>query len=127
MRMPWRVADLATRTRTVGIDPILPSVFSVCERVDLTCLVLLLIMQRLHYYPRVLESGVAGHLGPCVPVWLETNQIVRRIEGAGSGFFRRVIRLPHVPFAVTVGPEFHGYIYRGTVLTTEGIYGALPV
>jgi hypothetical protein len=109
-----------------GVDGLVPSVVTTWLEIIAVSLTLLLATYRLHWYPTALESQVEGHFGACVPVWLNHNQVDTRISGAGSGFFKKVLLIPGIPVAFSTGPEFHGYIRRGKVLTTEGIYGRLP-
>lgn len=59
-----------------------------------------------------LTSVVPGFVGPCAPVWVNRNQVCRRLDGGVTGFFKLtrwgVFR---------VGDEFHGIIRQG--LTVE--------
>lgn len=66
-----------------------------------------------------LQSKVKGNEGPCVPTWLNRNQVERRLYGGVSGFFRRVRVVLGVPI-YKHGTEFHGIVRDGrTVQTTE--------
>lgn len=69
-----------------------------------------------------LQSEVPDFKGPCVPVWLNTNQVDLRTQSVGiTGFFKLVRK--HWLFGhVKTGKEFHGYITNdGRVKTTIGI------
>jgi hypothetical protein len=110
----------------VGINQLVPSIVTTCLEIIAMSLTLLLAAYRLHWYPAQLHSQVEGYAGACVPVWFNRNQVDVRISGSGSGFFKKVLLIPGLPIAFSTGPEFHGYIRRGKVLTTEGIYGRLP-
>ena len=66
-----------------------------------------------------LESKVNDREGACVPVWLNRNQVCRRLDGGVSGFFRRVRLVMGVPL-YKFGEEFHGIVKDGrTVVTTK--------
>lgn len=69
---------------------------------------------------RYLQSTVPGHKGPCVPTWLNRNQINNRFDGGITGFFRRVKLVCGIPFCRT-GPEFHGIIREGIVESTKSV------
>ncbi len=65
-----------------------------------------------------LTSKVPRHEGPCVPTWLNRNQVYNRFDGGITGYFRRVKVLWGIPFYKT-GEEFHGIIRRdGTIEST---------
>ena len=64
-----------------------------------------------------LTSKVENHEGPCVPVWVNQNQVCRRIDGGVTGFFRRVRLIFGVPLCKT-GKEFHGIIKTGRIVET---------
>jgi hypothetical protein len=108
------------------VNELVPEFKLNCLKLIAVSLVCLLATFRLHLRSRTLQSAVAGHLGACVPSWINSNQIDRRITGGPSGFFRHAISIKGFPFALSVGSEFHGYVRQGQVLTTEGIYGRLP-
>lgn len=60
-----------------------------------------------------LTSNVPEHQGPCVPTWLNRNQVCQRMDGGVSGFFKRV-RLWHGIPLCKQGEEFHGIIKWGS-------------
>ena len=65
----------------------------------------------------VFHSRVAGHLGPCAPTWLNTNQVYNRADGGVTGFFKPVKR---GRFCVRrYGEEFHGIIRGRTIESTD--------
>ena len=66
----------------------------------------------------MLTSIVPGHEGPCKPVWVNRNVLLRRLDGGVTGFFRRVeLRLWGL-VAIKTGPEFHGIVRNCTVEST---------
>jgi hypothetical protein len=66
---------------------------------------------------KYINSTVKGHEGPCIPTWLNHNQIYNRLDGGVTGFFRLVIRYKGINICRT-GPEFHGMIKNGEVVST---------
>lgn len=66
----------------------------------------------------VLQSVVSDHEGPCVPSWLNTNQLCMQMDGL-TGFFRPAHKAPLLPLYVGLGKEFHGRIVCGKVFSTE--------
>lgn len=58
------------------------------------------------------ESMVPAHEGKCYPTWLNQNQVMNRLDGGQTGFFK-----------TTDGREFHGIIWQGKVYSTERVYG----
>lgn len=72
------------------------------------------------------DSLVEKHQGPCLPIWVNKNQIDYMLTGAVTGFFRRAYSIKGIPLAILVGPEFHGYVRDNKVHTTFGFYGRVP-
>lgn len=66
-----------------------------------------------------LISKVKGFEGTCSPTWLNTNQILNRLDQGVTGFFKLV--KPSFFGLRKTGKEFHGIINQdGIVETTEG-------
>jgi hypothetical protein len=65
-----------------------------------------------------LESNVPGYVGPCVPVWVNRNQVYHRLDGGITGFFRLVKKRWFG--RQKVGEEFHGII-RGAEVESTGM------
>ena len=85
-----------------------------------------LLSTRLRFAPRAFTSEVPDHQGPCMPVWVNKNQIDYMLSGAFTGFFRRARRVAGLPLVWLSGPEFHGYVREDKVKSTVGYYGRLP-
>lgn len=68
---------------------------------------------------RYLTSKVEGFEGPCLPTWINRNQVCVRLDGGVSGFFKRVHLLWGFPLC-RYGEEFHGIVRdRRTVQSTR--------
>lgn len=69
----------------------------------------------------VLVSRVPGFEGLCKPTWLQTNQVVRRVQRGGpTGFFRKVKRVLWIlPVYIEVGQEFHGQVLPQSNVVVE--------
>jgi hypothetical protein len=110
-------------TDLVGSEHLVPGFVHGCWTVLSVSAGLLAASYLIHLRLHPLKSEVRGHEGACVAVWIEGNQVARRINGATTGFFKKSISIAGLPFGLTVGPEFHGYVTsKGIVRTTEGIY-----
>lgn len=64
-----------------------------------------------------LDSQVEGFEGPCLPTWLNHNQVDNRLDGGVTGFFKLVDKFGGVPIRKK-GAEFHGIIKDGKVYST---------
>jgi hypothetical protein len=64
-----------------------------------------------------LQSNVMHYEGPCVPVWLNDNQVCHRMDGGVSGFFKMVT--PRWYGRQKYGEDFHGIMRGGVVESTK--------
>jgi hypothetical protein len=73
---------------------------------------------------KTLISDVPDYEGECTPVWLHGNQVLDRLDGGATGFFKRVSvsTICGLKFKARYGEEFHGIISNGRVISTEGRY-----
>jgi len=67
----------------------------------------------------ILVSTIKEHEGLCKPVWLNENQVMHRLDGGVTGFFRLVKKIPYLPFYYKFGEEFHGIIPHGSLRVVE--------
>jgi hypothetical protein len=82
-----------------------------------------LLSLRIRVTPHAFESDVPEHVGPCVPVWVNTSRVHYMQTGAFTGFFRRARRIAGLPLMWLSGPEFHGYVRENRVRNTVGVTG----
>ena len=72
----------------------------------------------------ILVSEVEGHAGYCTPVWLNRNQVLNRLDGGVTGFFKNVEKRKFWFGYRKVGFDFHGILKDDkvyTTLTKEGL------
>lgn len=67
-----------------------------------------------------LRSIVDGHRGPCLPTWVNKNQVLHRLDDGVTGFFRLVEERKGWRRIFgrwkKVGKEFHGIIKPDNVV-----------
>lgn len=79
-------------------------------------------------FRKPIHSTMVNHEGPCLPVWLNTNQVYNRLDSGVTGFFRNATEIFPCIYRLH-GKTFHGIGRydndRIEIWTTRYLYGSM--